>query len=543
VKYNSDGTAQWARNIGGTSHDYVSNMELDASANVYLIGFHRSPTITIYNADGTPFSILTNVGDTTQSGTSMDTYIVKYDSDGTPLWARKIGGNGNDTPTQIKLDSSANLYISGSYSSNPVTIYNADETAFTTLTNSGSNDIFIVKYNSEGIPQWARRAGGGNTESSNGIILDNSNNIYMYGYYDSGYYGSNPFKVYNSDGSSFAELTTTGFSDSDSDVFILKYNSDGIPQWLRRIGGARVDRPLHMIFDSSYNMYMFGTTTSSSLDIFNSDGSSFAQITNPGSGSFQYTFIVKYNSSGTPQWITKIGIISNNTPINIVSDSSGNIYVSGNYSSNPLTICNIDGTTFTTLTNSGASDIFIVKYNSDGIPQWARSIGGSAGDFSTNAVVDASENIYISGTYSSNPLIIYNADGTSFTTLTNSGSSDIFIVKYNSDGTPQWARNCKNGRIMKMILDASANIITYGYYLTTPLIIYNADGSSFTTLTNSGNNDIFIIKYDSSGTPESARKISGNLNDYPSDILVDSSSNMYISGTYTSNPLTIINSS
>lgn len=96
---------------------------------------------------------------------------------------------------------------------------------------------------------------------------------------------------------------------------------------------------------------------------------------------------------------------------------------------------------------------------------------------------------------------------------------------------------------MKMILDASANIITYGYYLTTPLIIYNADGSSFTTLTNSGNNDIFIIKYDSSGTPESARKISGNLNDYPSDILVDSSSNMYISGTYTSNPLTIINSS
>jgi len=542
VKYNSDGTTQWARKIGGTSNDFVSNTILDASSNVYLIGSHRSPTITIYNADGTPFIALTNVGNTTQPGTATDTYIVKYDSYGTPLWARKIGGNGNDSPGKIKLDSSANLYISGIYTSNPVTIYNSDETAFTTLTNSGSNDIFLVKYNSEGIPQWARRAGGGDAEVSNNIILDNSNNIYMCGYYNSGYYGSNPFKVYNSDGSSFAELTTSGYSTSDSDVFIVKYNSDGIPQWLRRIGGSRTDRLVDMIFDSSYNIYITGTTGSSSLDIFNSDGSSFAQITNPGDNNFQYTFIVKYNSSGTPQWVTKIGISSYDSAVNIVSDFSENIYVSGNYSSNPLTIYNIDGTVFTTLINSGPTDIFIVKYNSDGTPLWARRIGGTGSDDTTYAVVDTSANIYISGNYSSNPLTIYNADETAFTTLTNSGSTDIFIMKYDSSGTPQWARNCHKGNIAKIVLDTSANIITYGYYQSNPLTIYNADGTSFTTLTNSGSNDIFIIKYDSSGAPLWARKISGNSNESQSDILVDSSENIYVSGTYNSNTLRISSS-
>ena len=532
VKYNSNGIAEWARKIGGSLSESPSSIILDASANVYVCGNYNSNTLTIYNADGTSFADLTNSG-------NYDIYIVKYNSNGTPQWARRIGGIGNDQTIKIKLDSSANVYISGIYFSNPLTIYNVDGTSFADLTNSGVNDIYIVKYNSGGTPQWARRAGGGDSEAAVDIKLDNSSNIYMYGYYNSGYYGSNPFIVYNSDGSSFAELITTGFNVSSSDFFILKYNSDGTPQWLRRIGGSRTEREQDMTFDSSYNIYICGSTGSSSLAIFNSDGSSFAEITNPGNGDFQYTFIVKYNSSGTPQWVTKIGISSYDFPANIVSDYSDNIYVSGVYQSNPLTIYNTNGTSFSTLPNSGSNDIYIVKYNSNGTPQWARRVGGSNTETPTHMIVDASANVYISGYYASNGLTIYNEDESSFTALTNSGLTHIFIVKYNSSGTPQWATKCNNGRIMKMILDTSANIYISGYYQSTPLTIYNNDGSSFTTLTNDGSSDTFIVKYNSSGIPQWGSKISGNNYDSSTDMLVDSSAFIYIYGTYRSIPLRI----
>jgi hypothetical protein len=84
-------------------------------------------------------------------------------------------------------------------------------------------------------------------------------------------------------------------------------------------------------------------------------------------------------------------------------------------------------------------DVFIVKYNSSGIAQWGTRIAGTGDERGFNIAVDATENVYIIGDYASSPVTIFNADGPSFGTLTNSGGSDTYIVKYNSLGTVQWA--------------------------------------------------------------------------------------------------------
>ena len=525
VKYNSDGTPQWARNIGGTTYDHPMNMILDSSANVYVSGYYYSSTLTIYNEDGSSFADLTNSGD-------YDIYIVKYNSDGTPQWARTAGGASYDQPMNMILDASANVYLSGIYNSNPLTIYNEDGTSFADLTNSGYNDAFVVKYNSDGTPQWARTAGGAYYDQPVSMILDPSANVYL-----SGYYYSSTFTIYNADGTSFADLTNSG----NIDTFIVKYNSNGTPQWARRVGGTNYDQSMYMILDASANVYVSAIYNSNPLTIYNADGSSFADLTN--SGNYDI-YIVKYNSDGTPQWARRVGGADYEHPMYMILDASANVYLSGYYYSPTLAIYNADGTSFAEITNSGNYDSFIVKYNLDGTPQWVRNISGTTYEQPIHFLLDTSANVYISGIYDSNPLTIYNADGTSFASLTNSGVYDIYIVKYNSGGTPQWARRVGGtdyDQPINMILDASANVYLSGYYYSPTFAIYNADGTSFAELTNSGNYNTFIVKYNSDGTPQWARNIGGNYDDMPVNIRFDIYANLYVSGYYNSNILTIYN--
>jgi len=126
-------------------------------------------------------------------------------------------------------------------------------------------------------------------------------------------------------------------------------------------------------------------------------------------------FLVKYNSSGTKQWTKQLGTSEYELGIDVTSDSSGNIYVTGS------TYGGLDGNTY-----YGKSDIFLVKYNSSGTKQWTKQLGTSVKDYGNGVTTDSSGNIYVTGTTSGD------LDGN-----TSSGGSDIFLIKYNSSGIKQ----------------------------------------------------------------------------------------------------------
>ena len=174
-------------------------------------------------------------------------------------------------------------------------------------------------------------------------------------------------------------------------------------------------------------------------------------------------------SSGTKQWTKQLGTSTWDEGKDVTTDSSGNIYVTG------WTGGGLDGNT-----NSGNSDIFLVKFNSSGTKQWTQQLGTSSMDFGSGVTTDSSGNIYVTG-YTRGGL-----DGN-----TNSGSYDIFLVKYNSSGTKQWTKQLGtssddwgNG----VSTDSSGNIYVTGY------TDGGLDGN-----TNSGKDDIFLIKFNSSG--------------------------------------------
>jgi hypothetical protein len=185
----------------------------------------------------------------------------------------------------------------------------------------------------------------------------------------------------------------------DRDIVLIKFNSSGQKQWTKQLGTSSWDSGTRVTTDSSGNIYFTGLT-SGGLD------------GNTNSGSLDI-FLVKFNSSGTKQWTKQLGTSYVDYGRGVTTDSSGNIYVTGD------TLGGLDGNT-----NSGFEDISLIKYNSSGTKQWTKQLGTSSTDYGSGVSTDSSGNIYVTGSTSGE------LDGN-----THFGDRDIFLVKYSSSGT------------------------------------------------------------------------------------------------------------
>ena len=590
-------TLNWATHVGGNGNDFGQAIASDLGSNVYVTGYYSSTSEAVYNSNGTTFGTLANAG-------TNDCFIVKYNTIGAAQWATHVGGTGGDIGYSIAVDSGSNVYVTGYYTSNPVTIYNSGGTTFGTLANAGSYNAFIVKYNTSGTAQWATRIGGTGLDFGQSIAVDSGLNVYV-----TGYYTPSPVTIYNSDGTSVGSfnsiLASAGFTvkynasgfyqwiytsvsganyaiavDSRSNVYVAGSTSTNQNQtcvlfedqsnnvlgsiptsnvvgqamiakftqpslWAARIGGSTSnDYGFGIAIDSGGNICVVGSYNSNPLTAYNADGSSFSG-TLATTGTNSHAFIVKYSTTGVVQWTSNIGGTNNNDyGKGIATDPGSNIYVTGYYASSPVTVFNAGGGTFGTLTNSGSFDVFVVKYNSAGTAQWATRIAGTSADQGNAIAADYGSNVYVTGTYSSNPLTVYNFNGTTFGTLSLLGLNNCFIVKYNTTGTAQWSAiiggtSADQGN--SIATDSSGSVCVAGQYMSNPVTIYNASGTTFGTLSNSGSYDAFIVKYNTTGAAQWATRIAGSASDIGQAITVDTNLNVYVTGYYQSNPVTIYN--
>ena len=439
-------------------------------------------------------------------------------------WATRIGESGNDIGYGITTDSNDNIYVTGHYGAT-ATVYNSNGTTGTTLSHSGSNDVFIVKYNSSGVYQWTTRIASASSGSDigYGITIDSNDNIYVIGNYGNG----TATTIYNSNGAIGNTLSSSG----ESEVFIVKYNSSGICEWATRISSVNADFGRAITTDSNDNIYVTGNYgNGTAATVYNSNGTTATTLSNSGSSD---AFIVKYNSSGICEWATRIDSVNTDVIYGITTDSNDNIYVTGTYNSATATVYNSNGTTGTTLSNSGSNDVFIVKYYSSGICEWATRIASSGNDGGNAITTDSNNNIYVTGYYGATATV-YNSNGTTATTLSHSGSSDVFIVKYNSSGMYEWATRIASSGIdggNVITTDSNDNIYVAGYYGATATI-YNSNGTTPTTLSHSSSSDVFIVKYNSSGMYGWTTRITASNNDYGRNITTDSKDNIYVTGSY-----------
>jgi hypothetical protein len=162
---------------------------------------------------------------------------------------------------------------------------------------------------------------------------------------------------------------------------------------------------------------------------------------------------------------------------------------------------------------------------------WAETNAGGNADCATRSVAtDNAGNIYVVGGFGVSTLTFGN------TTLTCAGSGDILLIKYAPDGHVIWAKNAGGGSFQtgyNIAIDHNANIYISGIFRASVIIgpntCFNSDSTTF---------DVFIAKFDSTGSPQWVRSAGGTGEEYDTGLSIDAADNLYLTGYFNSSSIT-----
>ena len=400
----------WERHFGGEQADSRAyTVSYDGSGNVYVGG------VTTLN----------------ETNKKKDYLIIKYNAKGQEQWIGRYNGPANkrDELSALLVDDLGNVYGTG--------------TSDGGTKDHPDRDFATVKYDSEGLEEWvARYSGFGEADHAIGLAVDGSGNIFVTGR--------------SNDSNSYFDYAT------------VKYNSEGVEQWVARYSSSEgsEDRPTAMAVDGSGNIFVTGKSR-----------------TDQG---WDYVTI-KYNTNGVEQWIARFDgeANSDDEPCALTIDNLGNVYVTGR-----------------SIGANGSFDYLTVKYKEDGSPDWIEQYSSSENsNFVPSAIkVDGSENVYITGS----------ADGANPYYLT---------IRYNKEGSELWTAKYSGLYATALAIDNSGNVYVTG---NTVSKLGDPNYRDFSTIKyNTNGGEEWAVGY----------TMFDDSDDAPSDIKADGMGNIYVSGT------------
>jgi len=307
-----------------------------------------------------------NIYATGQTNVYTDISVSKYDPDGNQIWERTLSASVANYVGSIAADKDGNVYVTG-------------ETAGVVdgNVNAGMYDMYLAKYDTSGNKQWTRQLGTPEDENGQGVAIDSANNVYIVGgtggyfdgqinsgqtkflvkydssgnklwskLFDGGLYSSSGIVIDKSDNIYVAgSVSSIDLNDQAEVGFVSKFNTSGDLQWTQKLGGPSWYAQCNAIaLDHNGNVVVTGAAygaAGSDTPTANMDA-----------------FVAQYNSSGTQIWFTLFSTPSNDIGYAIAVDSNNYIYVTG------TTDGSLPG-----YSNAGYSDIFIAKFNSNGVLQ------------------------------------------------------------------------------------------------------------------------------------------------------------------------------
>ncbi len=292
------------------------------------------------------------------------------------------------------------------------------------------------------------------------------------------------------------------------------------------VGSTGIDYGTGTATDPSGNIYVTGTFQGK-VDFNPGSGKTF--LTGEGQGS---AFVAKYASNGAFQWAVKLGTQTEqiaSSPIGvsgrIAVDSAGNVYTTGMF----------NATSDFAPSDGILGDIDIVKLNTNGKTVWEHGIGGFGLDAGFGIALDASNNVFVTGTFSLSA--DFDPSGKTYT-LTSDGLLDAFIAKYSSAGNFLWARGI-GGSDVDTGFAVAVSPITGQSYITGTMTsgsanFYDGAGNSSQILTQSGSSGAFVIKLTAGGNLGFARSIAGNGSSFAEGfgIAVDPGNDIFLCGAF-----------
>lgn len=234
------------------------------------------------------------------------------------------------------------------------------------------------------------------------------------------------------------------------------------------------------------------------------------------SNGFTDMVIAKFDRNGNPLWARSAGGKLDDSGYGIATDSRNNIYINGAFA---------DTAYFDTipLISRGYTDIFLARYNSSGNLDWIKNIGGGGtdADEAYAITIDKEDHLYITGKFGGTS--IFSSD-----TLISSGSSDIFIARYDTSGNQVWIRQAGGAgadRGQGIIARDGRSIVVTGYFSQSGFF-----GSD--TLISQGNTDMFVSRYNELGLEEWTIAAGGTGNDEGASITLTDDKKIYVIGYF-----------
>lgn len=400
----------WSTTLGSQNFFHKNVTKVDASNNVYIAG-----------------ATLNALGD-------YDILVAKYNSSGVLQWVNQYSGldDNNDVATDLVVDGSGNVYITGEV---------VDDTV------SGYSDVITIKYNSSGTQQWLRTWDGiGGPDAGTSLVLDASGNVYVGGGTANGSGNSDMLGIkYNNSGTLQFASTYNGVPNLHDAVLSVKLNSTQFllagPSQQDSVTFKQLGVKLN-ITTGAFISATLGPSGSTAMDILN-------DIFRDASGNFYFVGavptltqgydinVIKLSSTMSLTWQSTyngsddLDDVANGLRV----DASGNVYVTG----------------YTT-DSTEQKNMITIKYNSSGAQQWVEVYNDSlnGNDAGNDIDIDGSGNIYVAG-YDSTAI-----QGT-----------DYYTVKYNNSGTEIWSiRHDGDAHSMdkatNIVKDASGDIVVTG---------------------------------------------------------------------------------
>ena len=425
-------------------------------------------------------------------------------------WAKGFGGTSDDFGNSIAVDAAGNVYTTGRFKN--TADFDPGPGVFN-LVSSGGIDIYISKLDASGSLVWARKAGASGLDEGLDVVVDDSGNVYVSGYFRE--------TVDFDPGPGIFNLTATPGASSGPDIFLLKLDASGIFQWAISTGGVAWDSGNSLALDDVGNVYLTGYFTGT-VD-FDPGAPVFTMV----AGADDHVFVSKFDPMGSFQWALAMGGTSDAVANEIALDPLNNIYVTGYYSG---TVDFDPGAATFNLSADGARDVFVTKLDNSGNFLWAKTMGGAGNDHGTGIAFDSAANVYLTGNFRGS-----NADfnpGVLIHNLNAQGENDIFVLKLDSAGEYQWAREMGGTSFdlgSSITLDSNGDVYVTGYFRDT---VDFDPGAGVFELGSAGDDDIFVQKMDTAGDFIWAKKIGGISGDQSRAITHDDYGSIYMSGLF-----------
>lgn len=296
----------------------------------------------------------------------------------------------NEDPQNVRalaVDAKGNIFIIGEQSKFD------DITAFK-VKFYGSSDVFIAKLSPQGKFLWLREMGSSGPDYAKDITVDQAGNVYATGYFN----GKGTFG-------------TTTLTAQARNIFIVKLDNNGKWIWAKQSNSKTGAKPYHIGVDAQKNVTVVGE--------YHEDitfGS--IQLKSPNEHNI---FIAKMDANGKYLWVEIIKSTDNAKLYGFSVAASGNIYITGEFQKS------LGFKTKTITTKSIQKTLFLAKFDGKGTFLWAKTPTSLDASRGRDIAVDAKENIYLLGHFSSN--LVFGGK-----TFKGGQSYDLLVCKMDKDG-------------------------------------------------------------------------------------------------------------